>query len=789
MCVDPKGRLIVSDQYGKLYRITTPPLGSSGPIRPEPIEVDIGYAHGLLYAFDSLYVMVTERQPRGLYRVRDTNGDDRYDEVQMLRAIEGGGEHGNHALVLTPDGKSIYVVCGNSTRLTAIDSSRVPLNWSEDNLVTRIPTGFMDNSLAPQGWVARTDPDGKTWELIAAGFRNQYDIAYNQEGELFTYDADMEWDIGDPWYRPTRVNHIISGAEFGFRNGSGKWPAYCIDSFGAVVNIGPGSPTGVTFGIGAKFPAKYQDAFYICDWSFGKLYAIHLTPEGGSYIGEAEEFVTGQPLALTDVVINPKDGAMYFAVGGRRTQSALYRVTYIGNESTAPSQGDNRFREQRELRRKLETFHGRPDPKAVETVWTYLGDPDRAIRYAARVALEWQDPATWRDRALGERDARKATAAMVALARVSGKDALHRRETDPRPDPALQGQILAALDQIDWAKLSQHERLDLLRAYALAFTRLGPPEEAARQRLIAKFDPLYPAQTRELNNELCQMLVYLQAPSAAPKTMALMRTAPTQEELTDYVLSLRALKTGWTMSLREEYFRWFITTGATFRGGNTFASSLRRIRTDAAATLSDDERAALKPILEAAPEPRSPQDLLAARKFVKAWTVNELVPIAERGLTGGRDFDRGRKLYGAVACAACHRFDQEGGSVGPDLTAVAGRFSVRDFLEATIEPNKVISDQYAAIMFLKKNGQVVTGRVGNLQGDNLQVVENMLEPGRFTSVRRQDIEAMQPSKVSMMPEGLLNTLTDEEIQDLVAYLYSRGDPSHRMFKQATTGSR
>jgi hypothetical protein len=79
--------------------------------------------------------------------------------------------------------------------------------------------------------------------------------------------------------------------------------------------------------------------------------------------------------------------------------------------------------------------------------------------------------------------------------------------------------------------------------------------------------------------------------------------------------------------------------------------------------------------------------------------------------------------------------------------------------------------------------------VGNLQGDNLQVVENMLDPGRFTSVRRQDIEAMQPSKVSMMPEGLLNTLTEEEIQDLVAYLYSRGDPSHRMFKQATTGSR
>ncbi len=148
------------------------------------------------------------------------------------------------------------MVCGNSTELTKVDSSRVPLNWGEDNLATRIPTGFMDDSLAPQGWIARTDPDGKEWELIAAGMRNPFDIAFNRDGELFTYDADMEWDIGEPWYRPTRVNHVISGAEFGFRNGSGKWPAYYIDSFGAVVDIGPGSPTGITFGYGAKFPEE-----------------------------------------------------------------------------------------------------------------------------------------------------------------------------------------------------------------------------------------------------------------------------------------------------------------------------------------------------------------------------------------------------------------------------------------------------------------------------------------------------------------------------------------------------
>ncbi len=797
MCVDPKGRLIVSDQNGKLYRVALPPIGQSGAIEPEPIDLDIGGAHGLLYAFDSLYVMVDERGgANGLYRVRDTDGDDRFDDIKLLRRINGSGEHGVHSLIPSPDGNSIYVVCGNNTQPTEFDSSRVPLVWSEDNLIPRIPTGFMDNSLAPQGWIARTDPDGKSWELIAAGFRNEFDAAFNKVGELFTFDADMEWDIGVPWYRPTRVNHVISGAEFGFRNGSGKWPAYYIDSFGSVVDIGPGSPTGVTFGTGAKFPAKYQDAFFISDWSFGKLYAIHLKPEGASYTGQVEEFITGQPLPLTDVLIHP-DGAMYFAVGGRKTQSALYRVTYTGSELTAPSTPDNRFADQRQLRHRLENFHGNAhkpeaqargpaaessqDPKAIELIWPHLANPDRAIRFAARTALEWQSPSQWRDRALGEKDPRKAIAAIVALARVSGKDELHRQSSDPKPDAALQSKMLAALDALDWSSLNHQDRLDLLRAYGLIFIRLGSPDEATRQRLATKFASLLPAKSRELNVELAQLAVYLQSPAAAEKLMALLRQAPTQGEQIDYVLSLRALKTGWTTPLREEYFRWFNTTATAYRGGNTFASSLRRISTEAQATLTDDEKKSLASVLAAPPQAKSPQELLAARPFVKNWTLDELVPIVERGLAGGRSFEQGRKLYGAVACAACHRFNNEGGLVGPDLSGVAGRFSVRDLLESTVDPNKVISDQYAAISILKKNGETVTGRVANLSGSGLQIVTDMFAPGTMTGVRREDIDAMQPSPVSMMPSGLLNTLHEAEIQDLFAYLLSRGDPASKMF--------
>ena len=122
---------------------------------------------------------------------------------------------------------------------------------------------------------------------------------------------------------------------------------------------------------------------------------------------------------------------------------------------------------------------------------------------------------------------------------------------------------------------------------------------------------------------------------------------------------------------------------------------------------------------------------------------------------------------------------EEGGGVGPDLTAVGGRFGVRDLLEAIVEPSKVISDQYAAITIATKDGQVVTGRIGNMHGDNLSVIEDMFDPGRATNVRRADIDEMKPSDVSLMPKGLLNSLTEEEIQDLMAYLLARGDAGDR----------
>ncbi len=194
MAVDSKGRLYCGDQGGKgIFRIT---LSSEEP-KIEKVPVPVSGAHGLLWAFDSLYACTNGQKPgSGLYRITDSDGDDLLDKVQDMRRFAGGGEHGPHAVSLSPDGKHLYVLGGNHTAVPKPESSALKMNYAEDQLLPRMPDarGHARNIRAPGGWIARTDPEGKSFHLYSAGFRNQYDIAFNRDGEMFTYDSDMEWD-------------------------------------------------------------------------------------------------------------------------------------------------------------------------------------------------------------------------------------------------------------------------------------------------------------------------------------------------------------------------------------------------------------------------------------------------------------------------------------------------------------------------------------------------------------------------------------------------------------------
>lgn len=829
---DDQGRLLACDQYGAIYRMALPPVGITRALQPEKLATDLGKAHGLLHAFGALYVMVNEAsKDNGLYRLSDTNGDDQYDQTEKLVSMSGGGEHGLHSMTVSPDGKRLFFNAGNHTELPEhLDRARPAELWAEDHLLPRMwdANGHARGRLAPGGFICSMNPDGSDVELFCYGFRNQFDIAFNALGDLFTYDADMEWDIGTPWYRPTRVNHCVSGADFGWRSGSGKWPEYYPDSLPTTLDIGPGSPTGVVAGTGAKFPAKYQNAIFINDWTYGTMWAIHLTPAGASYSAEKEEFVTGKPLPLTDVIIHPQSGAMIFAIGGRRTQSAVYRVSYTGPEPTTPTPAPALTEEMR-MRRMLEDLHlPGVDPRhAIDKAWSYLNHSDRHVRYAARVALERQPVELWRGRALAETRPQTLIEAIVALARASerpqlvieAKPAPGESVKSTRPVSAenapLQIQMLKALGRLQGAKLSREQSLAALRALGLIFTRLGKPDPEVCAAIAERLEPLYPTRDTALDRELCELLIFLDSPAIVSKALAQMAVAKDdwQDLAADSLLArhegyaraaqaaaasrpnraqiatmfaLRNANAGWTPELRHTFYSWFPRARA-WKGGNSFKGFIENIRTEALENFTPESERAMLSELSAAVEAQAEAAFVAPRGPGRAWTLEEAVKLAEGGFTN-RDFKHGEAMFRTTLCLACHRFNGDGGGIGPDLTGAANRYTLRDLLENIIDPSKVVSDQYDSQLIQKKDGGTLLGRIVQHEGGELKVMTNPFAPTALITLQENDIANIQTQAVSMMPPGLINALGPEELLDLLAYLLTGGNPGDPAFKKQSSNS-
>jgi putative heme-binding domain-containing protein len=790
LCAEKPNRLVVGGQGGQpILRFT---LKDGKVERVDKLPIPISETMGLLYAFDHLYVTGAGPKGYGLYKCKE-KADGSFD-VRPLKIFGAGGEHGAHAVVLGKDGM-LYVMNGNHTNVPdGLSPASALRNYAEDHLLARAPdgNGHATGRMAPGGYVLRTDPDGKTWEMVLGGFRNAYDMAFNPDGELFTFDSDMEWDWGMPWYRPTRINHCVSGADFGWRYGSGVWPDYYPDSLPTTLDIGIGSPTGVTNGTGAAFPARYQKAVFICDWTYGRLMAVHLTPNGSSYSATFENFVCPlglvkpgtpkKPLNLTDAVVG-SDGAMYFTTGGRNSQAALYRVTYTGPANGTPAKLENaEGAEARALRRSLEAFHGKADPKAVAAAWPHLGSQDRFLRNAARVAVEWQPVASWKAKALAETEPQAALTALVALARSA--------------DAKAQPEILAALDKLPLAKLTADQKIEKFRALQLTFIRQGPPAGGTK-KLIAELEAGFPGPDERINREAFQLMVYLNAPGVVTKGLARMAAAKSQEDLFHDLFYLRNVPVGsWTMDQRKTYLgywtkrpafpppadvkKWFDEGGRGYANGNSFNNFLKNFLRDNVAAMSPAEQKALAPTVAAINKDITPNFEVKARPVVKAWKAEEFTTLLGDGFDKGRSFDRGREAYAAAQCIKCHRFGDTGGAVGPDLTAISSRFGRREILESILEPSKTLSDQYQNEIFTTASGKSVTGRVVDETKETIAVQPDPLAPDRVV-IRKDDLESRTASKLSPMPANLADVLTRDEVLDLIAYMESGGRRNHPVF--------
>ncbi len=656
MCFDATGRVLLSQEGGPIVLATEP--NKDGVFQKLlPYCDKITNCHGMCWAHDALYLVGNGPKGTGLYRCRDTKKADQIDEVEQILKFQGGmGEHGPHAVIHGPDDK-LYVVVGNHAwaQIPKLASNSPLTRWpdglqgpdqgkpgtTEDVLLPRLndANGHAANIRAPGGTIWRLDLDGKNPALFSAGFRNQFDAAFNPDGELFTFDSDMEWDEGLPWYRHVRVCHCTPGADFLWRTGAANTPNYYADSLPPMVETGRGSPTGVEFYDHAAFPKEYRGSFFMCDWSIGTIWVVRMMREGASYQGTAEKFCLGSPMPVSDCAVGP-DGALYFTLGGRGTAGSVHRIVFAGaRDGAGPEKSPQPLAPWSERRRggaKLAAkdligngmpatgasgraltiyslgsdggpglrnalLKGLQDEDAfvrrracealirqqieppVADLKPLLSDKDRFLRTAARLVLQRIDPAKWANTLIGDANDRAAHQAIIALCKINKANEFAEKiferlhEKMPGESPT---QILEWARTIQLALVHCKERPQSVRGIALECRDLFPHKDKFVNRELAILLTEF-ARTKEINQEVVSKLM-----------AALKASADDRPEQIHYFYCLRLIKNDWTPENKSDLLAWFEST-KTWTGGASYSGFLQNILRDMLDVWTPAERKAV----------------------------------------------------------------------------------------------------------------------------------------------------------------------------------------------------
>ena len=176
------------------------------------------------------------------------------------------------------------------------------------------------------------------------------------------------------------------------------------------------------------------------------------------------------------------------------------------------------------------------------------------------------------------------------------------------------------------------------------------------------------------------------------------------------------------------------------------------------------------------------QEIPVAKGPGRIWEMDYLIDRISDGF-GKRDFENGRKMYAAANCASCHVMGSEGGIVGPNLTSVGQRFTVRDVLDSILNPSKAISDQYQLASLVLTSGETLSGSIHSRDSRNTVILPNALKPTQIRTIRAEEISTITPLAVSSMPPDLLITLNEEEVLDLIAYIMAGGHPEHTLYQE------
>jgi putative heme-binding domain-containing protein len=163
------------------------------------------------------------------------------------------------------------------------------------------------------------------------------------------------------------------------------------------------------------------------------------------------------------------------------------------------------------------------------------------------------------------------------------------------------------------------------------------------------------------------------------------------------------------------------------------------------------------------------------------WKYEELAGDVEL-MKSGRNYGNGKAMFKVANCVACHKLDGEGNDFAPDLAKLDLKMKATDILKDITEPSFKINEKYQTWVIETKAGKSHTGLILDETPKQIKLIENPLVKAEPIVILVADIDSKAKSPVSVMPKGLLDKLTREEILDLVAYLTARGNRQHPIFR-------
>jgi putative heme-binding domain-containing protein len=169
----------------------------------------------------------------------------------------------------------------------------------------------------------------------------------------------------------------------------------------------------------------------------------------------------------------------------------------------------------------------------------------------------------------------------------------------------------------------------------------------------------------------------------------------------------------------------------------------------------------------------------------QTWSYEQLHQFLIKAPERKGNVTRGKEAYAKAQCAKCHKAGSQGESIGPDLTTVNKRFSRKEMLESIYFPSHIISDQYKSKTVSLKDGRSLSGILAPAGASQFTLTN---AKGERSTIQKAEIEEVETGKLSIMPDGLLNDLNQQEIEDLFAFLAEPAATKSTKTAKKKTGS-